>query len=162
MIRLENRLNSIEEICTISHNQDVNTDLILMLCGRRLGEGTYRTVYEYNLQPEKYVVKTENNSTNSNIAEYIIWDEVQGLTNELAWVKEWFAPIKYCSPNGKIIIMERTRECPDKKRPDKVPEFFMDVKYNNFGWIGNKFVCHDYGFIFRFLKYEKKFQKAVW
>ena len=44
MIRLENRLNDIEEICTLSHLQDVNTDLLLMLCGQKIGEGTYENI----------------------------------------------------------------------------------------------------------------------
>lgn len=154
-------MNDIEEICTLSHLQDVNTDLLLMLCGQKIGAGTFRSVYEFNMNHKKMVIKVEPNNTDCNITEYLLWDEIQGLTNELAWVKDWFAPIHWCSPNGKVLIMERTRQL-DKERPKKVPYFFTDVKSGNFGWIGNKFVCHDYGFINKFIKYEKKFQNAVW
>ncbi len=161
MIRLTNRLNNVDEVSTLSQLQDVNTDLILTLCGEKLGSGSYRSVYEFNMNPNKMVVKVEPKSTDCNIAEFLLWDEIQGLKGNLAWVKEWFAPIHWCSPNGKVLIMERTKQL-DKERPKKVPYFFTDVKADNFGWIGNKFVCHDYGFIHKFVKYEKKYQNAVW
>ena len=159
--RLENNLNSIEEVSTISRLQDVNTDLILSLLGQKLGSGVYRSVYNYNLD-DKYVIKIEPNATDSNISEYLLWDEIRGLCGDLEWVKEWFAPVKWMSPNGKILIMEKTFEYPKNKkleRPIEVPVFFTDLKRDNWGWIGNKFVCHDYGFLWKFIKYEKKMQK---
>lgn len=161
MIRLTNRLNNVDEVSTLSQLQDVNTDIILTLCGEKLGSGSYRSVYEFNMNPNKMVVKVEPKSTDCNIAEFLLWDEIQGLKGNLAWVKEWFAPIHWCSPNGKVLIMERTKQL-DKERPKKVPYFFTDVKADNFGWIGKQFVCHDYGFIHKFVKYEKKYQNAVW
>lgn len=161
MIGLENNLNDIQELAQIARHQDVNTDLILMLCGKKLGEGSSRAVYEYNLD-NKYVVKIEPQNTDSNKAEFLLWYEVQGLKGSMAWVKEWFAPIKFCSPNGKILIMQRTKQDLTKTRPNKVPSFFQDVKPDNFGWIGNRFVCHDYGSIYNFIKYEKKFRKIEW
>jgi len=161
MIKLTNRLNSITELSTICQLQDVNTDLILILCGEKIGSGVYRSVYEFNMNPERMVVKIEPRSTDCNMQEYLLWDEIQGLCGNLAWVKEWFAPIQYCSPNGKVLIMQRTKQL-NRPRPKKVPAFFTDVKADNFGWIGNRFVCHDYGFIHKFIKYEKKFQDIKW
>lgn len=161
VVRLENNLNSIEEVCTLSHLQDVNTDLILSLCGKKLGSGVYRAVYDYNFD-DKYVIKIEPRSTECNITEYMLWDEINGLTNDLAWVKGWFAPVLWMSPNGKILVMEKTSEFPKNKkleRPKSVPAFFTDLKRDNWGWIGNRFVCHDYGFLYKFIKYEKKMQK---
>lgn len=156
--RLDNNLNSIEEICTISHLQDVNTDLILSLCGKKIGSGVYRSVYEYNLD-DKYVIKIEPNSTESNITEFMLWDEIRGLCNDLSWVKDWFAPVLWMSPNGKILVMEKTEVKEGKDRPKEVPAFFTDLKRDNFGWIGNKFVCHDYGFLHKFINYKNKMQK---
>lgn len=161
MIRLSNRLNDIDEVSAISLSQDANTDIILTLCGKKLGYGSFRSVYEFNMNPSKLVVKIERNNTDCNISEFMLWDEIQGLKNNLAWVKEWFAPIHYCSPNGKVLIMEKTKQL-YKERPKKVPCFFTDIKVDNFGWIGNKFVCHDYGFINKFIKYQKKYQNAKW
>ena len=160
LIRLENNLNSIDELQTISTLQSVNSDLITMIIGKKIGSGTYRAVYQHNWD-KNWVIKIEPSSTNCNVAEFMLWDEIQGLKNELAWVKEWFAPILFMSPNGKILCMQKTSEYPKNKkleRPKQIPEFFTDVKWDNFGWIGNRFVCHDYGFIHKFIKYEKKLQ----
>lgn len=164
--RLQNNLNSLDEVHTIVDSQDVNTDLITTLLGKKLGWGCYRTVYQHNWD-ENWVIKVEHDSTNCNITEFMLWDEVRGLKNNLAWVKEWFAPILWMSPNGRILCMQKTEEYPRNKkieRPTEVPAFFTDVKWNNFGWIGNKFVCHDYGFIHKFIKYENKMQKIknIW
>lgn len=156
--RLDNNLNSISEVNTLSQLQDVNTDLILSLCGKKLGAGLYRSVYEYNLD-DKYVIKVEPNSTESNMTEFLLYSEIKGLCGELEWVKDWFAPILWMSPNGKILVMQKTEEKSNKERPKEVPSFFTDLKRDNFGWIGNKFVCHDYGFFHKFIKYEKKMQK---
>ena len=68
MIRLTNRLNNVDEVSTLSQLQDVNTDLILTLCGEKLGSGSYRSVYEFNMNPNKMVVKVEPKSTDCNIA----------------------------------------------------------------------------------------------
>jgi hypothetical protein len=159
-LKLSNNLNSIEEICTISHLQDVNTDLILMMLGQKIGSGSYRSVYNYNMN-DKLVVKIEPNSTEQNISEFIMWDEIRGLKEDKAWVKDWFAPIHWCSPNGKILIMEKTFQ-KNKPKPKEIPKFLSDVKSANFGWIGNKYVCHDYGFIYPFIEYKKSFKKVIW
>lgn len=97
------------------------------------------------------------------MAEFMLWDEVRGLKNNLAWVEDWFAPILFMSPNAKILCMQKTSQYPKNKkleRPKEIPAFFTDIKWNNFGWIGSKFVCHDYGFIHKFIKYENKMQKV--
>ena len=164
LIRLENNLNSIEEVNIISKLQDVNTDLITTLIGKKLGQGTYRAVYQHNWDKD-WVIKIEPNNTSSNISEYMLWDEIQGLINKLAWVKEWFALVLWMSPNGKILCMQKTSQEPKNRKleiPDKVPAFLADVKLDNFGWIGNKFVCHDYGFLHKFIKYENKMQTIKW
>lgn len=163
-LRLDNNLNSLEETAAWVKNQDVSADLITSMLGKKIGNGVHRHVYDYNLE-KNYVIKLEVGSSSANITEYLLWDEIQGFKGDLAWVKEWFAPVKWISPNGKILVMEKTEEKPGKERPRKVPSFFSDLKYDNWGWIGNKFVCHDYGFINRFIKYEKRFRtikKDTW
>ncbi|MGK6342870.1 hypothetical protein ACMGDK_11560 [Chryseobacterium sp. DT-3] len=165
--RLQNHLNDIRELSRISGLESVNTDLIRMMFGQKINEGSYRSVYEYNFDPNKYVIKIEPNSTESNANEFLIWEEVSGLCGNLSWVKDWFAPVLFMSPDAKILVMERTFPYKtirgkDLVRPEKIPDFFSDVKFSNFGWLGNKLVCHDYGFINRFIKYDKKFRKANW
>lgn len=153
--------NHLKTLDDIRRNEDIVNDMISSLCGEKIGSGQFRDVFHYKLD-DRYVIKLERGETRGNVTEELLWYEVQGLKGELAWVKKWFASINWVSPNGKILVMEKTEIRKGKKRPDKVPYFFMDVKYDNFGWIGNRFVCHDYGFLNKFIKYSKKKQKVVW
>lgn len=162
-IRLQNNLNSIEEVNVISSLQDANTDLITSLIGEKIGAGLYRSVYQHNWD-KNWVIKIEPNSTDCNVTEFMLWDEVQGLCGDLEWVRNWFTPIYWMSPNGKILCMQKTTEYPKNKkleRPREIPYFFSDVKWDNFGWLENRFVCHDYGFIYKFIKYDKKMRKIT-
>lgn len=142
--------------------ESVNSDLITMFLGQKIGSGSYRSVYEFNPNPQKYVVKIEPLSTDCNSNEFLIWNEISWLKGELSCVKNWFAPVLWMSPNAKVLIMERTFEKSNLTRPDKIPDFMTDIKFENYGWIGNKFVCHDYGFLSRFIEYKKKLRKANW
>lgn len=45
--------------------------------------------------------------------------------------------------------------------PDKIPDFIFDSHSNNFGWIGDKFVCHDYGQLYGLLDFRKKMKKFI-
>lgn len=139
----------------------VGYDFVTCLCGKFIGSGIHRSVFEYSLD-DKYVVKVEPMNTNQNTVEWMIWNEVQYLSGDMAWVKDWFAPVKWISPNGRILVMKKTFEKPDKKRPDKVPDFLWDVKVDNFGWIGNNLVCHDYGQFYNMIHYSKRMKKAEW
>lgn len=165
MVVLENRLQDFSEIKGIVEDAQLNLDLINCLIGEKIGSGSFRDVFEYNLHPTKYVIKVENNRnlySRCNIAEQLLYEEIKGLKNELEWVKDWFAPILWVSPSGRLLVMERTEEKPNKKIPENIPAFFSDVKWDNFGWIGNKFVCHDYGFLYKFISYSRKIQKIKW
>lgn len=154
-------MNNYTALHNIHSNRAVTQDLILSLCGKHLGEGMYRSVYEYKLD-ENYVIKLESIGSNCNLTEYMMWNEIQHLSEDLAWVKKWFAPVKWISPNGRVLVMKRTVQKYNKKRPDKVPSFMWDVKEDNFGWIGNNFVCHDYGQFYNFIHYPKRMKKAKW
>ena len=111
---------------------------------------------------EKYVIKIEPRNTNCNQVEYTLWEEIKGLTGDLAWVKDWFAPVKWISPNGRILLMQKTKEDFNKEYPEKIPKFMWDVKPDNFGWIGKNLVCHDYGQFYSFIEYSKKMKKVDW
>ncbi|CAG5001882.1 hypothetical protein DYBT9275_02760 [Dyadobacter sp. CECT 9275] len=149
----------------------VGVDLIMCILGRRISDGNFRAVYEHALDPTK-VIKIEYGFSRKdthdcimqnsfcNIQEFLLWREIEGLTGKLKWVKNWFAPIEWISPSGHIMCMEKTEQLPDRKRPGKIPEFLWDVKQENFGWIGDKFVCHDYAHVSALITYEKKFQKV--
>lgn len=161
-IQLEDNLNDLNRVTDILKIPTLATDFVTSICGEFIRAGSFRAVYEYNLDPN-FVVKIEPLNGNRNFIEWKIWQEVQELTNDLAWVKDWYAPCKWLSPNGRILIMQRTTQRHDRAKPEKVPSFLWDIKDNNFGWIGSKFVCHDYGENFYAgCEYRKKFKKANW
>lgn len=157
-MRLENNLNDVKELSFITQLEDINSDIVKCICGKKIGQGQYRSVHEFNLDKD-YVVKLEPLNTSCNTVEYMMWDEIKGLKEELAWVKDWFAPVKWISPNGRVLLMKKTEEEPDKKLPKKIPSFLWDVKPDNFGWLGKNYVCHDYGQFYNFIHYPKKFKK---
>ena len=159
-MRLENNLNNIGFVRDISLEQSVCTDLITSICGEHIGSGQFRDVFAYNLD-SSYVVKIAPKDNSHNLTEYLLWEEIKGLCGNLDYIPKWFAPVKWISPSGHILIMKRT-EKKDKPRPESIPKFFWDVKSDNFGWIGDKFVCHDYGFFHMMLDYKLGFKKAKW
>lgn len=153
----------------------VGMDLIMCSLGDKLSGGNFRDVYVHTLNQElvlkiEYGHERKDNHESlmdnkfCNIQEYLLWNEIEGLKGKLAWVKEWFAPIEWISPGGHVLCMQRTHPMPEKGRPEMIPDFLWDVKKENFGWIGDKFVCHDYAHIYAFITYRKKMQKVkgVW
>jgi len=160
-MKLEDNLLNIEKVSDLLKITPVALDFVTSICGNSIGFGIYRSVFDYNLD-DKFVVKIEPLNTGCNLVEYMIWEEVKGLSGSLEWVKEWFAPVKWISPNGRILIMKKTKEDYKKKKPEGIPSFLWDVKEDNFGWIGNKFVCHDYGQFYNMIHYPKKMRKVNW
>lgn len=116
----------------------IKNDLIKMTCGKLIGSGIYRQVYEYKFNKD-LVVKIETADTKffANIQEYSVWQEVQGT--EFA---KYFAPCVAISENGLILLQKRTK--PMKKYPKEIPAFFTDTKLQNYGMIKGQFCCHDY------------------
>jgi len=122
-------------------------EFVNMICGKYIGGGSTRMVYEYRLDP-RYVVKVEyaEATFGDNIIEWRIWDNVKHTTDG---TKDWFAECLHISPNGRILVQRRTNPLHTKhenKLPEKIPAWFTDIKRDNFGWIGNQVVCHDYAY----------------
>lgn len=151
-----------EDFDWIRKDLALNLDMLGSILGKEIGEGYSRKVFEHR-QDSSLVIKlaTCSEGVLSNCTEATLWlDHIVYLRGNLEWVKNWFAPVTYVSPNYNVLIMKKTEQKPHKKRPSEVPNFMSDVKSDNFGWIGNKFVCHDYGFISGFLNYKNKFKKV--
>ena len=112
-----------------------------LLCGRVIDSGTARRVYECRINP-KWVVKREIGASAQNIIETEIWAYADG-TPEMS---DWLAPIHYASQNGLYIIQSKTPPLSERERPKHLPAFLdCDLKLANFGWLGDRIVCHDYG-----------------
>lgn len=139
-------MNSATRLDIANNRPELLIDFLDMFCGKHLGSGGSRDVYEFQYDKSK-VIKIERLLENdgiafirhANVLEYAVWSTVCHST-----YAKWFAKCHWISDNGLILIQSRTHEKPKKPRPEKVPAFFTDLKDDNFGWIGNQFVCHDY------------------
>lgn len=115
-------------------------DFFRMFCGDLIGEGSARAVYQYRMN-SNWVVKVESGvSSFQNIMEWETWARI--METEHA---KWFAPCRYISPCGNVLIQQKTAYRGRSDYPLKIPAFFTDTKYDNFGFIGKQLVCHDYG-----------------
>lgn len=111
-----------------------------ILCGDKVGGGMSRQVFACNLLPD-CVVKVESQPWFQNVMENEVWYRIR----DTKWAR-WFAPTRWISPYGRLLIMERTMPVSMKELPAKVPKFFTDMKRQNWGKLPNgKIVCHDYG-----------------
>lgn len=135
----------------------MKNDLMETTCGDRIGRGQYRLVYECNLDPS-CVVKVEPIGTEfCNTAEWRIWDIVKDTKHA-----KWFAPCVYISPNGIILIQKKTTPYKSKP-PNKIPNFFADIKGSNFGVYKGHLAFHDYANNFMTEKgLSKRMQTTEW
>lgn len=129
--------------------QHVKDEMVRFMCGKELGRGISRTVFEYAFDP-KFVLKIEHNQhRNQNASEYIFWDHICDLPKaQKQIVQPWFARVAWCSSTNSILMQERTQPVTlDELRANvpKVPMFLSDLKVGNWGRIGKRYVCHDYG-----------------
>ena len=154
-------MNSTVDLAALEALSAPMRDMITMMCGERLGNGAFRVVHDYNMGPlDKYVIKIEPLNTGHNEREYLLWEQIKWLSGDLTWVKPWFAPVKYISPNGRILIQEKTKPIPESIDLEKlkVPEMIHDAGVRNFGYLKGHVCCHDYGSIYGFLEFPKKFK----
>lgn len=124
----------------------VKDDAITLLCMTRVGSGVSRDVYACTLNPEKWVVKVETDADGrfQNVAEHLVWEAAQYMND----LKRWFAPVVNISDMGRWLVMERTSPVTLeelKRKVKQVPACFTDLKPSNWGKIGTRYVCHDYG-----------------
>lgn len=167
--------NVFQDARAIIDSNHVAMDMIMCLLGTRIANGKYRTVYEHALDPTK-IIKIEYGyedlkdhdcvmrNSFCNVQEFLLWKEIQYFKGSLEWVKDWFAPIEWISPSGHILCMEKTDPKPIAERPEMIPAFLWDVKQDNFGWIGEKLVCHDYAHVAAHTVFNKRMKKVknVW
>ena len=122
------------------HEDLIRFEALNMLCGKLLGNGVHRTVFE-NAFDSSLVVKISNspNGIRANYAEYEIWQEIQSSK-----YKRYFAKVKEMSGYGSILIADYVPDLPIGKY--KIPSFFADLKRENFGLVGTQVVCRDYAY----------------
>jgi hypothetical protein len=140
----------------------IKDDLLTIACGKQLGSGVSRAVYEFN---DDCVVKVEYDATRQgsllqNAREMLVWREF----SEYKVMKKWLAPCRYISRSGHWLIQEKTTPVTiDELRREapRVPACFTDLKVANWGRLKGRIVCHDYGSLL-LGKDPEKTRKAVW
>lgn len=152
----------------MSDNAFVHRDAFNMLCDELIGRGMSRNVFSSKVLPD-CVIKIEDGAGQfQNVIEWETWQRVKDTE-----ASRWFAECRWISPNGSVLVMERTRT-PDLARyPSHMPAFLCDFKRTNYGLSvavdpktgrqGSHFVCHDYGTHLMFENgMTKRMRKAEW
>lgn len=119
--------------------EGVTRDILALMLGARLGSGIARSVYVFRPNPTLVVKIEEDAGSFQNIIEWTTWNEV----SDTKWAV-WFAPCHHISPCGTALIQSRTH--PLGTPPDKIPNFFADLKPENWGMLDGRPVAHDYGY----------------
>jgi|SRR5581483_2835676 len=117
----------------------VSHDLLKLFLGEKIGSGQFRDVYLLNIDESK-VVKVEKGVSYENFGEYDVWQNVQ----HTKWGR-WFAPVLWFSNYGSCLIQPRCAPLPATGRPKRLPDFFADIKSDNWGLLNGRVVCFDYG-----------------
>lgn len=114
-------------------------DLVNLVCGREIGRGAYRTVFELRINPQ-WVIKHDTRENRSNIFEYSTWQELQDTP-----LRKWLAPCDWLSDDGYWLIQRKTEPIRSADLPKMIPAIFCDLKRENWGMLDGRPVCHDYG-----------------
>jgi hypothetical protein len=112
--------------------------VIRRICGDQISSGANRDVFDCKIDP-RFVVKIQRTNNFCNVLEWKIWCE---FAMTPAW--KYFAPCAGISESGHILYMRKAEFRDKKEYPKKVPHFFTDRKYGNYGWIDGRLVCVDY------------------
>lgn len=139
--------------------ENILEELEGIIIGKLLGEGIHRCVYDFLPDPTKVIkVAKLEEGRGMNLQEYKLWQDFQGTP-----LVKWFAPVHDVSAAGKYLIQDKLESLPKEKYPKKIPAFFQDTKYKNFGWHPKlKFVCCDYGAFNIWRGVTQKMVKANW
>ena len=129
-------------------NGGVELDGLTMICGKLIGKGIDREVYEYIPDPENQVIKVETGMGNfQNVVEMLTWHATLDNGPQAKSMQKYLAKVFQISMYGVWLRMERTHKPPPNfKWPAKMPAFLTDFKRDNFGLTSDgRLVCHDYG-----------------
>jgi len=140
----------------MSTNPAIHHDLFWLICDDEIGRGMSRVVYRSSVLKD-FVIKVEDCAGKfQNVIEWETWKRVEGTEFE-----KWFAPCKWISPNGSVLVQQRTHHTDNY--PARMPVFLADFKRANYGLIGKQIVCHDYGTNLLFERgMSKRMQKVEW
>lgn len=148
-------MDPISELLT---SRTITRDLVGEMLGRKLGEGVSRQVFENRLDPTTVIKIEPEGGMFQNVVEYLIWTEVKNYKK----MSKWFAPVVSISANGAVLIQKKVGPTSQTHYPKQIPQFLMDVKYDNFGMLDGNLVAFDYGTSLFTRGYNTKLKKADW
>ncbi len=133
-------------------------DAFNMLCGKFIGEGIHRKVFECKIRPDLVVkVEADEYRNFANVFEMAFWDANQHCQS----IAKWLAPCEFLSPDGAVLLQKKCSQVPfDYPLPKNMPEFMNDFKRANFGIMDGKLVCVDYAITYA--NPSVKMTKANW
>lgn len=144
---------------TVSHFQStLSKDVRDMLIGESIAYGAHRHVFNH-ASDATLVVKLEDIAKHFyNVNEWQAWERIRYTP-----FAKWFAPCVDISPCGTVLLMKKAKAVTAEELPKLVPAFFTDLKAENWGKLGKRFVCVDYG-LHLLLEHgmTKRMRKANW
>lgn len=118
-------------------------DAYNLLCGKLIGEGIHRKVFECRLRKD-LVVKVEYETEwrpFANVSEMRFWNDHEHCKA----IATWLAPCEYLSPDGRVLLQKKVQPLSDASvLPKNIPSFMGDLKLSNFGTLDGQIVCVDY------------------
>jgi hypothetical protein len=127
-------------LTTHEYNAALHRDFLLSVIREQLGIGRDRRVFANELLPDCVIKLEDGYRAFQNVIEWDTWDRVKGTK----WAC-WFAPCVWISQCGAVLVMKRTTPARQHEYPERVPMFLTDLKRANYGLLGKRLVCHDYG-----------------
>lgn len=126
-----------------------------------LSSGGSRKVFVIRYS-QKEVLKVATSAVIQNVMEWDIWQSF----SETEEGKLWLAECYNMSDDGKVLVQERLtilNDINDPRLPKKVPNFFTDLKVQNWGVDSQGRVkCCDYGTSLILQDEPWKLKKAMW
>lgn len=121
----------------------INAECRNLICGERLGGGQHREVFRHAFDLN-LVVKIEAGTRGfSNIIE---WETYHAADAKL---QVWLCPCIAISPSGAVLIQRYASPIRANELPKRAPACLTDFKISNWGMLGDKPVCIDYGMLAR-------------
>lgn len=122
-----------------------------LLCGRLLGQGIGRAVYELRFDPTRVIKIESAGGSFQNVTEWQTWQNLAHTD-----YAKFLAPCDDISSSGIALIQKRVRPLPSKADEQaagvrsllarcRVPDFLTDFKRENYGILDGRIVCCDYG-----------------
>lgn len=126
---------------------------IKKICGKKIGSGCYRDVYELKFD-KRYVVKVETKTKETPVANVMEWmNYTQAAGSPL---QKYLCPPLCLHPTGQILIMRKCMPAKSKEGlPKSLPACITDNKIENWGFIGKRPYIFDYTYLIPDQKMKK-------